>query len=170
MKFHWTAIEIAYLQSATAVWRIVLLICFVPIGLGILHNVYHENKNHSGLSRTQITIIGFGNALESIGYIGYGLSRNGVDYAVSYFISTSGVMAKPTVQSALMNLVPADSIGESLGAKGVLDGVTGIAFSSIGMSFYSYTVAWKPELIFYVSAFGYFVVVLHCLWLKSNLN
>lgn len=160
MKFGWTAVELGYLESATAIARIILLVLIIPAIIKLLRRFFHEPEGMTGISKTEITIVRYGNALEVVGYTGYGLSINVVQYIVSSFIATSGVIAKPFVQSSLLNLVPRHHIAVFLGAKGVLDGLFGIAFSSIGLSIYSYTVSRKPELLFYMSAAGYALVIL----------
>ncbi|ANB11159.1 hypothetical protein AWJ20_3960 [Sugiyamaella lignohabitans] len=177
MKFGWTAVEIGYLQSATAVYRIVLLVLLIPHFIKLLQKYYDEDEEElTGqiamqehcITRSQKVIIAIGNCFECVGYMGYGIATKGLEYSISYFISTTGVFSKPAVQSGLLNLIPADQVGEFLGAKGVLDGITGLMFSSIGLSFYSYTVARNPAIIFYVCTFGYLIVVLLASRLRLN--
>lgn len=160
MKFAWTSVQVGYLQSATACMRIVLLVAIIPQIMRLLRYLFREDRSYRGISRTEIAIVRGGNVLEVLGYSGYGLATTAGQFIASSFVATSGVIAKPFVQSSLLNLVPKQRIAEFLGAKGVLDGLFGILFSSIGLQIYSYTVSWKPELLFFLSAGGYFCVIL----------
>ncbi|CAN6672634.1 hypothetical protein TRVA0_046S01068 [Trichomonascus vanleenenianus] len=170
MKFGWTTVEIGYLESATACARIILLVFIIPQVFKLLRRVYAEAVSGSGVSKSEIFIVRFGNCLEVLGYTGYGFAQNTTEWIASSFVATSGVIAKPTIQSGLLNMVPKDQIGEFLGAKGVLDGLTSTAFESIGLQVYSFTVERKPELLFYMSATGYFIVICLSLLIKSTVN
>lgn len=159
MKFGWTSVELGYLEAATAIARIFLLVIIIPYVIKFLRKLFQEPEDITGITKTEVSIVGFGNALEVVGYTGYGLAVNTTEYILSSFIATSGVVAKPFVQSGLLNLVPQQHIATFLGAKGVLDGLFGIGFSTIGLWIYSYTVSRKPELLFYMSAAGYAIVI-----------
>jgi Major Facilitator Superfamily len=160
MKFGWTATDVGYLQSSTAVYRIIVLTVVSPLAIKALQSYYRETRVTTTVSSTDTFILRVGNLMESGGYMGYGLAHNGFQYAVSYFVSTTGVVAKVAVSTALLNLAPAGTLGIFLGAKGVLESVSGVIFSSAGLQLYSYTVARWPELLFFICSAGYFTVVI----------
>jgi hypothetical protein len=169
MKFSWTAVEIGYLSAATACTRLILLTLIIPICIKALHHLYNENSNDiPGISKTDLTIIQSGNMFEIVGYIFAGLARNGVEFSVSEFISTIGVVSKITVQSAILNVVPKNRIGEFIGGQLLLNKIAKVIFNSVGQYIYSFTVSTRPELLFFICAMGYVIANMTSLLVSTS--
>jgi hypothetical protein len=169
LKFGWTLVEIGMLQSATALYRVGILLIVMPLAIRLAQHIWNEHRQSHEVTKTDKLVLAVANLAETIGYSGYAIATNGWQYAVSYFIATTGVVAKPVVQASLMNIVSQQDIGAFLGSKGALDSIISVAFTSIGMSIYAATVAWKPEALFILSAIGYLVAVGLSLSLRSGL-
>lgn len=155
LKFGWTLVEIGMLQSATALYRVFVLLVIVPLVIHVAHRIWREDKLTSGVSKTDKLVLIIGNIAETLGYSGYAIAANGAQYAFFYFVATTGVVAKPVVQASLLNVIPQHDAGVFLGSKGALDSIISVAFTSIGMSIYAATVAWKPAALFVISAVSY---------------
>ncbi|CAG8559304.1 1243_t:CDS:2 [Paraglomus brasilianum] len=94
----------------------------------------------------------FGFIIETISFIGYGLTPTGFGFYVIGIFQCLSAMVLPTIKSLLINLVPHSKTGEVLGATGVLEALMRILAPLLFNTIYSLTVSTVPHAVWLVIA------------------
>ncbi|CAG8559955.1 2118_t:CDS:1 [Paraglomus occultum] len=116
-----------------------------------------------------IWAVRFGFIIETISYMGYGLTPTGFGfYAIGIFQCLSAMLL-PTIKSLLINLVPHSKTGEVLGATSVLEALMRILAPLLFNTLYSLTVSTVPYAVWLVigALMGIGVVLSFCVKVKK---
>jgi MFS-type transporter involved in bile tolerance (Atg22 family) len=85
---------------------------------------------------------------ETLGWVGYSLTRQGDLFTLFGVIGAAGSISSPALQSALTKHVPSDQMGQLLGANGLLHALTQIIAPVIFNSIFAATVGNFTQTVF----------------------
>jgi hypothetical protein len=103
-----------------------------------------------GTDAFEISVIRVAIFADCIGFFSYAMANTGPHFILSGAIASIGGVASPTMQAAMTKHVPKDSIGQLLGAMGLLHAIGRVAGPSIFMGIYAATVKFMPQAYFYI--------------------
>ncbi|KAG0202784.1 hypothetical protein BGX28_004794 [Mortierella sp. GBA30] len=110
-----------------------------------------EDQRQSNL-KLDTWIIRLGFAINSVTYIGYGLSTEGWMFCLWSSLHALSIIASPSIKSLLTSLVEPSQFGAILGAIQVVDSIAGV-FSPLVISWvYAATVHTRPDFVWYCCA------------------
>ena len=157
--FGWGTLESSIFVSVVNTCRVTALILILP-GLTRVVRKYIKSPK-SGSDIFDLSIIRTAIFFDTLGYIGYSLSRVGAVFVLSGAVAALGGVGSPTISSALTEHVPADRTGQLLGAMGLLHALTRVFSPTICNTIYSLTVKTVPQTVFYclTATFGFAFVL-----------
>ncbi|KAF2668216.1 MFS general substrate transporter [Microthyrium microscopicum] len=105
----------------------------------------------------ELSVIRFAIFADIFGFLGYALAPTGTAFILSGAIASIGGISSPTMQAALTKHVPKESIGQLLGAMGLLHALGRTIGPSLFTGIYAATVKVAPSAYFFVLAvmFGF---------------
>ncbi|KAF9113288.1 hypothetical protein BGX27_001880 [Mortierella sp. AM989] len=110
-----------------------------------------EQKLNDMKLDTWIIRVGF--AINSVTYIGYGLSTKGWHFYLWSALHATSIIAAPSLKSLLTSFVEPSQFGAVLGAFQIVDSIAGV-FSPIVISWvFALTVKTRPDFVWYCCAF-----------------
>lgn len=115
-----------------------------------LPNASRDLSGPEGTDNFELTIIRFAILADTLGFLGYALSRNGTQFLLSGAIAGVGGIASPSMQAALTKHVPKEQIGQLLGAMGLLHAVGRVLGPIMFTGIYAATVAVFPQAYFLI--------------------
>jgi hypothetical protein len=115
-----------------------------------LSNISRENSGPEGTDNFELTIIRFAILADTLGFMGYALSRTGTQFQISGAIAGIGGIASPSMQAALTKHVPKEQVGQLLGAMGLLHAVGRVLGPMLFTGIYAATVAVFPQAYFLI--------------------
>jgi hypothetical protein len=155
-KFGWDQWEQAKFTSIVNSCRVSYLLFALPAITHIYRRYQARKRPNSpvdfseGTDIFELSVIRFAILADSIGFLCYAFSSTGTQFILSGAITSIGGVASPTMQAALTKHVPKDSIGQLLGAMGLLHAVGRVVGPTLFTSIYAGTVGWFPQAYFMV--------------------
>jgi MFS family permease len=154
-QFGWGTFESSVFVSTVNICRVFCLLVVLPVLTRIFRGPQHNSDHHHqqqqgnfGSDKFDLYIIRAAVFIDTLGYLGYTLSRNGNLFILSGVLGAVGGIGPPTLQSSLTKHVPADRTGQLLGASGLLHALARVAGPTIFNAIYSVTVAQLPQTVF----------------------
>lgn len=90
-----------------------------------------------------------------LGFLGYALSADGSTFILAGAMTSVGGIGSPTLQAALTRHVPKDSVGQLLGAVGLLHALARVVGPTVFGGIYAATVGYFPQAYFVILALMY---------------
>jgi len=110
----------------------------------------HDPHAPEGTDNFELTVIRFAILADSLGFLGYALAQTGTQFIFAGAIASMGGIASPTMQAALTKHVPKESVGQLLGAMGLLHAMGRVVGPVVFTGIYAATVAIYPQAYFIV--------------------
>lgn len=166
--FHWGTVESSFFISALAMVRVVALLGIMPI-VNYIFRIRPARKRreegivdvdrNAGAEPLDVWVIRVALASEILGCVGYFFTRNENIFFVSGMMTALGGLGSATIQATVTKHVPADRIGQVLGAIGMLHALTRVVGPIMFNGIYAGTVGTFPQAFllvlgsFFVSIF-----------------
>ncbi|KAE9967532.1 hypothetical protein BLS_005203 [Venturia inaequalis] len=115
-----------------------------------LSNTPREPSGPEGTDEFELTVIRFAILADTLGFLGYALSRNGTQFLLSGAVAGIGGIASPSMQAALTKHVPKEQVGQLLGAMGLLHAAGRVLGPMLFTGIYAATVAVVPQAYFLI--------------------
>lgn len=168
--FGWKTFESGRFMTIVNSSRVFSLIVILPL----LTRLVRGKPDHSaprkamGSDGFDLSVIRIAVLFDTLGYLGYTLSRTGPMMILSGTVAAIGGVASPTLQSSLTKHIPADQTGQLLGATSLLHALARVIAPAIFSAIYAGTVATFPQTVFVclASTFGLAFLISWCL--KKN--
>ena len=162
--FGWKVFESARFMSIVNICRVFCLLIVMPILTRIVRGKPGGAKyKNSGSDLFDLSIIRVAVLFDTIGYLGYTLSRSGTTMILSGMVAAIGGIGSPTLQSALTKHVPAEQTGALLGATGLLHALARVLAPTIFNAIYAATVGTFTQTVF-VCLTATFGLAFLCSW------
>lgn len=147
--FGWKTFESSRFMSIVNSCRVFCLLVVMPL----LTRFVRRRKNfpsqkNSGSDLFDLSIIRMAVLFDTIGYLGYTLSRSGTMMILSGCVAAIGGVASPTLQSALTKHVPPEQTGQLLGASGLLHALARVVAPTVFNAIYAATVGKFTQAVF----------------------
>jgi MFS family permease len=154
--FGWGNVESSIFVSVINTVRVINLFLVLPVVTRFFTKQSRRAWAIPGSTKLDIVIIRLSVFFDLLGYIGYASAVHGSFMILSGIIAALGGMGSPTLQSSLTKHVPADRVGQMLGATGLLHALARIAAPTVLNLLYSVTVGKFTPTIFVclASVFG----------------
>lgn len=148
-QFGWKTFESARFMSIVNSCRVFCLLVFMPLLTKFVRGrkSFPSQKN-SGSDLFDLSIIRFAVLFDTIGYLGYTLSRSGEMMILSGCVAAIGGVASPTLQSAMTKHVPPEQTGQLLGASGLLHALARVVAPTLFNGIYAATVGTFTQTVF----------------------
>lgn len=155
--FGWGNVESSIFVSVVNTVRVINLFLVFPIVTRFFTKQSRRALAIPGSTKLDVFLIRLSVFLDLLGYIGYASAIHGSFMVLSGIIAALGGMGSPTLQSSLTKHIPADRVGQMLGATGLLHALARIAAPTILNLLYSLTVGKFTPTIFVclASVFGF---------------
>ncbi|KAL1305920.1 hypothetical protein AAFC00_004063 [Neodothiora populina] len=156
-QFGWGSFESGVFLSIVNTCRVTCLVLVLPLITRYVRGKASSVRQRSSGSDTfDLTVIRVAVFFDTLGYLGYALARTGPLMILSGSIASIGGIGSPTLQSALTKHVPADRVGQLLGASGLLHALARVIAPTIFNAIYSATVGKFTQTVFVclASTFG----------------
>ncbi|KAG5973917.1 hypothetical protein E4U55_000185 [Claviceps digitariae] len=127
--------------------------------------VIPQDKN-GGADNVDMWILRFALVSDILGYIGYTLARTPGLFVGSAMVTAFGGLGSATSQSVVTKHVPADRVGQVLGAMGMMHALVRVIAPVVFNGIYAATVATNPRAIFFALT-GLFSFALLCSFLVT---
>lgn len=164
--FGWKTFESARFISIVNICRVFCLLVVMPVLTRLVRGkpggAKHKNSD-SGSDMFDLSIIRVAVLFDTIGYLGYCLSRSGTMMILSGMVAAIGGIGSPTLQSALTKHVPAEQTGALLGATGLLHALARVVAPTVFNAIYAATVGKFTQTVF-VCLTATFGVAFLCSW------
>lgn len=124
-EFGWSSVETSFFTSFVNSSRVLCLLIILPLVNYFFRQrsrrqSLHDPDLHRGADLIDLNVIRFAVFFDTLGYLGYTLSRSGALFTLSGMLASAGGIGSPTLQSVLTKHIPADRTGQVLGANGLL--------------------------------------------------
>jgi Major Facilitator Superfamily len=116
-----------------------------------------------GTDGFELTVIRVAIAADVAGFLSYSLSGTGLAFTLSGALASLGGIGSPTMQAALTKHVPKESVGQLLGAMGLLHAMARVVGPTLFMGIYAATVKVLPQAYFFILA-GMFSIAFAVSW------
>jgi MFS family permease len=153
-KYQFTPLDLTYLFTAVGIIQAVCLVGLVPLISWVI-NQYESNCK--GVRLGEIYIIRACNVVEVISLLACGFADSKPMAAAAICLRSLGVLARPTIGSATLNILPSDRVGRFMGARGVLETIIGYGSATIFMALFTATQAHHTETVYGVASLLYTV-------------
>ncbi|KAF2717323.1 MFS general substrate transporter [Polychaeton citri CBS 116435] len=148
-QFGWTTFETSRFMSIVNTCRVLCLVVVLPGITWVRRKRANRSKQpDTGSDLFDLSIIRLAIFFDTLGYLGYTLSRTGPLLTLSGSVAAIGGIGSPTLQSALTRHVPADQTGQLLGAIGLLHALARVVAPTIFNAIYSATVGRFTQTVF----------------------
>lgn len=148
-QFGWKTFESARFMSIVNSCRVFCLLVLMPLLTKFVRGrkSFPSQKN-SGSDLFDLSIIRFAVLIDTIGYLGYTLSRSGEMMILSGCVAAIGGVASPTLQAAMTKHVPPEQTGQLLGASGLLHALARVVAPTLFNGIYAATVGTFTQTVF----------------------
>ncbi|EME45406.1 hypothetical protein DOTSEDRAFT_71208 [Dothistroma septosporum NZE10] len=148
-QFGWTTFESGRFMTIVNSSRVLCLIVILPIVTRLVRGkVDPSQQKNKGCDRFDLGVIRFAIFFDTLGFLGYALSRTGEPFILSGVVAAVGGIGSPTVSSSLTKHVPADQVGQLLGATGLLHALARVVAPAVFNAIYSATVGNFTQTVF----------------------
>jgi MFS family permease len=163
-EFNWQELESGRFVSIVNSSRVLALLVLLPLVSRFVRGKNGtKNQRNTGSDLFDLSIIRVAVFFDMIGFLGYALARDGSVFILSGAIAAIGGIGSPTLGSALTKHVPADRVGQLLGATGLLHAFARVLGPTIFNGIYSATVGKYSQTVF-VCLTVTFGVAFACSW------
>jgi len=147
--FGWKTFESARFMSIVNSCRVFCLLVVLPLVTKFARRQkgFPSQKN-SGSDLFDLSIIRFAVLIDTMGYLGYSLSRTGNMMILSGSIAAVGGVASPALQAAMTKHVPPEQTGQLLGASGLLHALARVVAPTLFNGIYAATVGTFTQTVF----------------------
>ncbi|EMC98764.1 hypothetical protein BAUCODRAFT_31036 [Baudoinia panamericana UAMH 10762] len=147
-EFGWKTFEQSRFLSIVNACRVFCLIVVLPLLTRWIRGKPDMRRRNSGSDVFDLMVIRVAILFDTIGYLGYALSREGGPFILSGVVAAIGGIAAPTLQSSLTKHVPAEQTGQLLGASGLLHALARVVAPTIFNAIYSATVGKFSQTVY----------------------
>ena len=168
LVFHWGNLETSKYVSLLSAVRVVILMGIFPVINYVFRTrVARRQRRESGIEPVEqnagadgvdVWLIRTAIVSDIIGAVGYVVVRDPRLFVLSGVITAFGGLGSATIQSSLTKHVPADRVGELLGATGLLHAIGRIVAQVLFNGVYAATVYTFPQAAFVVVAAAFGIV------------
>jgi MFS family permease len=161
-RFGWDQWEQSKFTSIVNSCRVTYLLVLLPI---FTHFYYRRKRSQQhrpatpprpkaleGTDPFELMVIRVAILADCLGFLSYATSTTGTQFILSGVIASIGGIGSPTMQAALTKHVPKDSVGQLLGAMGLLHALGRVVGPSVFMGIYALTVGVFPQAYFIILA------------------
>lgn len=170
--FGWETFESGRFMSIVNSSRVFCLIIVLPsltrYVRGPPSSNTDEKHRNTGCDAFDVNVIRASVFFDTVGYLGYTLSRRGEMMILSGVVAAFGGIGSPTLQSSLTKHVPAEQTGQVLGASGLLHALARVVAPTIFNSIYYATVKHFPQTVFVCLAATFGLAFLLSWFIKTN--
>jgi hypothetical protein len=161
-RFGWSQWEQSQFTSIVNSCRVTYLLMLLPF----ITHLYQQRARHlasltrpatppppntlEGMTAFELTVVRVAIFADCVGFLSYAAADSGGMFILSGVIASIGGVGSPTMQAALTKHVPKDSVGQLLGAMGLLHALGRVVGPSIFMGIYAATVGFFPQAYFMV--------------------
>lgn len=166
--FHWGNFETSRFMSLISMVRVVVLICIFPI-INYMFRIRPAQKRrresgaiveqNAGADDLDVWILRFAIFSDVLGITGYVFARTEALFVLSGVITAFGGLGSATIQAAVSKQVPAERVGQLLGAIGLLHALSRIVGPMVFNGLYAATVKSFPQAVFVVIASMFCVIL-----------
>ncbi|KAK7748973.1 hypothetical protein SLS53_000998 [Cytospora paraplurivora] len=166
--FHWGNFETSRFMSLISMVRVVVLICIFPI-INYIFRIRPAQKRrresgaiveqNAGADDLDVWILRFAIFSDVLGITGYVFARTEALFVLSGIITAFGGLGSATIQAAVSKQVPAERVGQLLGAIGLLHALSRIVGPMVFNGLYAATVKSFPQAVFVVIASMFCVIL-----------
>jgi len=159
-RFGWDQWEQAKFTSIVNCCRVTYLIVVLPIVTKLYRSRQARYRSRpttpatpgglEGTDKFELTVIRVAIFADMAGFFSYALASSGSSFILSGAIASIGGIGSPTMQAALTKHVPKDSIGQLLGAMGLLHAIARVIGPTLFMGIYAATVGTLPQAYFFI--------------------
>ncbi|KAK4210404.1 major facilitator superfamily domain-containing protein [Rhypophila decipiens] len=172
--FNWGNLESSQFISGVSMVRVIVLLGIFPV-INYIFRIRPEARRrresgvalvekNSGADKLDIWIIRIALLSDVIGVTGYIFVRTSALFVICAVFTAFGGLGSATIQSALSKHVPSESVGQLLGAIGLMHASSRIVFPVIFNALYYATVKIYPQA-FFVLLTAIFGVCMLASWL-----
>lgn len=160
-EFGWQTFEQGRFMTIVNSSRVFCLIAILPLLTRLIRGKADPAKKNTGSDSFDLTVIRIAVFFDTLGYLGYTLSRQGPPFILSGVLAAIGGIGPPTLQSALTKHVPAEQTGQLLGASGLLHALARVVAPTVFQAIFSSTVGKFTQTVFVclTSTFGLAFVI-----------
>ena len=175
--FGWETFESGRFMSIVNSSRVFCLVIVLPSLTRYVRGKAADRERASGDGKKQknkgcdafdVNVIRASVFFDTVGYLGYMLSRRGEMMILSGVVAAFGGIGSPTLQSSLTKHVPAEQTGQVLGASGLLHALARVVAPTIFSSIYYATVKQFPQTVFLCLAATFGLAFLLSWFIKTN--
>ncbi|KAK3058837.1 hypothetical protein LTR09_000402 [Extremus antarcticus] len=161
--FGWESFESGRFMSIVNSSRVVCLLLVLPALTRYVRGAPENAKTQKnrGCDWFDLAVIRVSVFFDTLGYVGYTLSKTGPMMILSGATAAIGGIGSPTLQSSMTKHVPAEQTGQLLGASGLLHALARVVAPAIFNAIYAGTVKTFPQTVFVclASTFGLAFVI-----------
>lgn len=148
-QFGWQTFESGKFMTIVNSTRVFCLLVILPGLTRIVRGKASSRKTkNTGADMFDLTIIRVAIFIDSMGFLGYTLARQGSAFILSGVVASLGGIGSPTLQSALTKHVPADRTGQLLGAIGLLHALARVVSPAVFSAIFAATVGKFNQAVF----------------------
>ncbi|KAK4949342.1 hypothetical protein LTR10_011960 [Elasticomyces elasticus] len=147
-EFGWKTFEASRFMSIVNSSRVFCLIVILPLVTRLVRGKVNMKQRNTGCDQFDMSVIRIAILFDTLGYLGYTLSRSGNPFILSGVVAALGGIGSPTLQSALTKHVPAEQTGQLLGASGLLHALARVVAPTVFNAIYSATVGKFTQTVF----------------------
>ena len=149
-EFGWATYEQGVFMSIVNTFRVFGLIAVLPSLTRLIRGKPPKDSSHKneGCDTFDIYVIRVAVFFDTLGYLGYCLSRTGALMTLSGVVASIGGIGSPTLQSSLTKHVPPERTGQLLGASGLLHALARVVAPTVFNAIYSATVGKFTQTVF----------------------
>ena len=169
-KFDWGTVETSYFVAAINITRVVVLLVIFPAITRLVRGKVDPQAptRNTGSDWLDLSIIWISLVFDVLAYVGYSTINVPALFVVSGCITALGGMGSPTLQSSLTKHVPADRVGQMLGAMGLLHGLARVGGPTVFNLIYARTIATMPQAVFVCLAATFGMALLLSLFIRPH--
>nr|POE79563.1 putative membrane protein [Quercus suber] len=148
-QFGWATFESGRFTSIVNSSRVFCLLVVLPVITRLIRGKPDMTKQRAAGSDTfDLSTIRIAVLFDTIGYLGYALSRSPALFTLSGVVAAIGGIGSPSLQSALTKHVSASQTGQLLGATGLLHSLARVIAPTVFNAIYSATVGKFTQTVF----------------------
>lgn len=168
-QFHWGNFETSMFMSLVSMVRVLVLMAVYPVVNYLVRTRPAARRRrqsgvdpveaNTGADELDVWIIRSAIVSDVAGMIGYIFARSPAVFILSGIVTAFGGLGSATIQSSLTKHVPADRVGELLGAIGLLHSLSRVFAPVVFNGLYAATVASFPQAVFVLVTFCFTVIL-----------
>lgn len=175
--FHWGNFETSRFMSLVSLVRVGVLMCVFPV-INYVFRVRPAQKrrresggikeHNAGADELDVWILRFAILSDVVGVAGYVLARTEALFVLAGVVTAFGGLGSATIQAAVSKHVPAERVGQLLGAIGLLHALARIVAPVVLNGVYAATVKSFPQAVFLVIVAMFSVVLVLSLLVRPH--